>query len=68
MNRYNCKRIRLEHYITPEEYNKAVEQAEITVCNGIKEVAVFCGGKPIRYGTGLYGGTDGTFDYIIERI
>ena len=66
MTQYRVKRINLTNIKTSEDYWKAVQNATIHYCNGIKELAEYCGGKLHRQRNG-YSGINGNIEYVAEK-
>ena len=66
MTQYRVKRINLTNIKTPEDYWKALHNATIHYCNGIKELTEYCGGKLHRQRNG-YSGINGNIEYVAEK-
>lgn len=67
MATYRVQKIDLTYVGTIDEYNHAVNEAEIRYCYGLKEVEKYCGGKLYKQRNG-YSGTIGNIEYIAEKI
>lgn len=67
MATYRVQKINLSFVKTIDEYNHALNEAEIKYCNGLKEVEEYCGGKLHKQRNG-YSGIKGNIEYIAEKI
>lgn len=64
---YQVKKINLDCVHTVDEYQHAVNEAEIQYCNSLKEVEQFCGGKLVKQYAG-YSGTKHGFEYVAIKV
>lgn len=63
---YRLRKVLLDCVRTVDEYNHALNEAEIIHFQTLKEVKENCGVKLHKQKNG-YSGTDGKYDYIVER-
>ena len=63
---YRLRKILLDCVRTVDEYNHALNEAELMHFKTLKEAEEYVGDKLHKQKCG-YGGTDGKYDYIVER-
>lgn len=64
---YRLRKVLLDCVRTVDEYNHALNEAESMYFQKLKEAEEYVGGKLKKQRCG-YGGTDGKYDYIVERV
>lgn len=64
---YRLRKVLLDCVRTVDEYNHALNEAESMYFQKLKEAEEYVGGKLKKQWCG-YGGTDGKYDYIVERV
>lgn len=67
MNTYMVKKINLTNVKTADDYFKAMSNAVVKYCVGLREVEDYCGGKLRREYNG-YSGINGNTEYIATRV
>lgn len=66
MTQYMVKKININGINSVDDYWKAVKNATIHYCNGLKELQEYCGGKLHKQRNG-YSGTNGNIEYVAEK-